>query len=92
MKIVVAPDKFKGSLAAGQVAAAIAAGLRAELFTLGLPAAELVTIPVADGGEFVGKRGAGRFLKCDLSPFARPLGRHVTSFDPVTGSTVSKQV
>jgi glycerate 2-kinase len=46
MKIVVAPDKFKGSLAAARVAAAIAAGLRAEL-----PAAELVTVPVADGGE-----------------------------------------
>jgi glycerate 2-kinase len=46
MKIVIAPDKFKGSLAADQVAAAIAAGLQAEL-----PAAELVTIPVADGGD-----------------------------------------
>jgi glycerate 2-kinase len=46
VKIVVAPDKFKGSLAAGQVAAAIAAGLRAEL-----PAAELIAIPVADGGD-----------------------------------------
>jgi len=46
MKIVVAPDKFKGSLPATQVAAAIAAGLRA-----GLPGAEVITIPVADGGE-----------------------------------------
>jgi glycerate 2-kinase len=46
MKIVVAPDKFKGSLPAAQVAAAIAAGLRAEL-----PTAEVVTIPVADGGD-----------------------------------------
>ena len=46
MKIVIAPDKFKGSLAADLVAAAIAAGLRAEL-----PAAELVTMPVADGGD-----------------------------------------
>jgi glycerate 2-kinase len=46
MKIVVAPDKFKGSLPATQVAAAIAVGLRA-----GRPGAELVTIPVADGGE-----------------------------------------
>jgi glycerate 2-kinase len=46
MKIVVAPDKFKGSLPATQVAAAIADGLRA-----GRPGAELVTIPVADGGE-----------------------------------------
>jgi glycerate 2-kinase len=46
MKIVIAPDKFKGSLAAAEVGAAIAAGLRAEL-----PAVELVTIPVADGGD-----------------------------------------
>ncbi len=46
MRIVIAPDKFKGSLSATQVAAAIAAGLRAEW-----PAAELVTIPVADGGD-----------------------------------------
>src|SRR5580704_12492798 len=46
MKIVVAPDKFKGSLPATQVASAIAAGLHAVL-----PDAELVTVPVADGGE-----------------------------------------
>ncbi|HEV2934623.1 MAG TPA: glycerate kinase, partial [Streptosporangiaceae bacterium] len=46
MKIVVAPDKFKGSLPATQVASAIAAGLHAVL-----PEAELLTIPVADGGE-----------------------------------------
>ncbi len=46
MKIVIAPDKFKGSLPAAEVAGAIAAGLRAEW-----PQAELVTVPVADGGE-----------------------------------------
>jgi glycerate kinase len=46
MKIVIAPDKFKGSLAAPEVAAAIAAGLRAEW-----PDAGLVTVPVADGGD-----------------------------------------
>jgi len=46
MRIVIAPDKFKGSLPATQVAAAIAAGLRADW-----PTAELVTIPVADGGD-----------------------------------------
>ena len=46
MKIVIAPDKFKGSLPAAEVADAIAAGLRAEW-----PEAELVTVPVADGGE-----------------------------------------
>jgi glycerate kinase len=47
MRIVIAPDKFKGSLPAAQVAAAVAAGLRAALG----PGAELVTVPVADGGE-----------------------------------------
>ena len=46
MRIVIAPDKFKGSLPAAEVAAAITAGLRAVC-----PAAELITIPVADGGE-----------------------------------------
>jgi glycerate 2-kinase len=46
MKIVIAPDKFKGSLPAAEVAGAIAAGLRAEW-----PEAELVTVPVADGGD-----------------------------------------
>jgi glycerate kinase len=46
MMRVVARDKFKGSLPATQVAAAIAAGLHA-----GRPGAEIVTIPVADGGE-----------------------------------------
>ena len=51
MKIVVAPDKFKGSLPATAVAAAIAAGLRSGLARAGRPGAELVTIPVADGGE-----------------------------------------
>ena len=46
MKIVIAPDKFKGSLPAAEVAGAIAARLRAEW-----PEAELVTVPVADGGD-----------------------------------------
>jgi glycerate kinase len=47
MRIVIAPDKFKGSLPGTEVAAAVAAGLRDALG----PEAELVTIPVADGGE-----------------------------------------
>jgi glycerate 2-kinase len=46
MRIVVAPDKFKGSLPAAEVAAAVAAGLRAARDD-----AEVITVPVADGGE-----------------------------------------
>ncbi len=46
MKIVIAPDSFKECAAAKDVAEAIAAGLRRAL-----PNAELVLVPMADGGE-----------------------------------------
>jgi glycerate 2-kinase len=46
VRILVAPDKFKGSLDAREVADNIAKGLR-EI----LPAAIITAIPVADGGE-----------------------------------------
>jgi len=46
MKIVIAPDKFKGSLTASQAAAAIARGVATTL-----PGAQLDLCPVADGGE-----------------------------------------
>ncbi|TMJ21548.1 MAG: dihydropyrimidinase, partial [Alphaproteobacteria bacterium] len=44
--------------------------------------------PVAQAGEFLGAAGKGRFLKCDISPAARPLGRRVIAFDPATGSVL----
>lgn len=44
--VVIAPDKFKGSLSAQQVAAALAAGVLSEL-----PEAECVVVPMADGGD-----------------------------------------
>jgi glycerate kinase len=46
MRILIAPDKFKGSLGASEVAKRIATGLRAVL-----PGAELEIVPIADGGE-----------------------------------------
>lgn len=46
MKIVVAPDSFKGSLTAIEVADGIEQGIR-EIF----PEAEIVKIPMADGGD-----------------------------------------
>ncbi|MGI8432869.1 MAG: glycerate kinase [Chthoniobacterales bacterium] len=46
MRILVAPDKFKGSLGAEAVGAALAAGLRERL-----PEAEIELQPIADGGE-----------------------------------------
>ncbi len=46
MKILLAPDSFKGSLSAAQAAAAMAAGVRRAR-----PDAEIVLLPLADGGE-----------------------------------------
>jgi glycerate kinase len=46
LKIVIAPNALKGSLSARQAAAAIAAGVRRAA-----PQAELVQVPVADGGD-----------------------------------------
>ena len=46
MKVVIAPNAFKGTLTATQAARAIARGVR-EVF----PDAEIVEVPVADGGD-----------------------------------------
>ena len=46
MRILIAPDKFKGSLGAFEVAAAIAAGVRAAQ-----PGVEIEIVALADGGE-----------------------------------------
>ena len=46
MRIVIAPDKFKGSLTAPAVAAAIAAGIHRTV-----PAASIDLCPIADGGD-----------------------------------------
>ncbi len=45
-RVLLAPDKFKGTLTAEQVAAHVAAGLRSVL-----PGIEVLVVPVADGGD-----------------------------------------
>jgi glycerate kinase len=45
MRVVVAPDKFEGSLSAGQAASAVEAGLRRAR-----PDAQVVRLPIGDGG------------------------------------------
>ena len=72
MRIVVAPDKFKGSLSASEVAAAIAQGLASVL-----RGAEIVTCPMADGGEgtvdaFI-ERGFARRTVRACGPLGDPL-------------------
>jgi glycerate kinase len=70
MRIIIAPDKFKGSLGSREVAEAIARG-----FSGGWPGTELVSCPLADGGEgtlevLVHTTG-GKAVVCDVTG---PLG------------------
>ncbi len=81
MRVVVAPDSFKGSFTAPEVAAAIGAGLERG----GL---EVDTCPVADGGEgtldvLVSALGGRRVSTRVLDP----LGREVDADYGVLGST-----
>ena len=46
MKVIIAPDSFKGSLTARAAAAAMAVGVRRAW-----PGAEIIRLPLADGGE-----------------------------------------
>jgi len=46
MQVLLAPDKFKGSLRASEVAAALASGLRDAA-----PGVRTVAVPIADGGD-----------------------------------------
>jgi glycerate kinase len=61
MRILIAPDKFKGTLSAAEAARAIARGVRKAL-----PGAECTILPLSDGGEgFVStmvKASAGRLF------------------------------
>jgi glycerate kinase len=45
-RVLLAPDKFKGTLTAAEVAAHLSAGIRSVL-----PDAEIVVVPVSDGGD-----------------------------------------
>jgi len=71
MRVLVAPDKFKGSLTAREAAAALAAGLGQ------FPGAIVDCCPVADGGEGFAEALSTRW---DLVEQVRdPLGRPVTA-------------
>jgi glycerate kinase len=73
MKILIAPDKFKGSLNAREVAENIATGLREVL-----PDAKIDIVPMADGGEGTAEvicdALEGSWVKCKAHD---PLGRWI---------------
>ncbi|GAA3326563.1 glycerate kinase [Paeniglutamicibacter sulfureus] len=72
MLVVVAPDKFKGSLTGAQVAAAIEAGVRAAM-----PGARTLAVPVADGGEGTLAAAAQCGFELHQATVAGPTGEPV---------------
>ncbi|HUC57482.1 MAG TPA: glycerate kinase [Streptosporangiaceae bacterium] len=82
MRVLIAPDKFKGSASALEVAAALAAGLKESR-----PDLEVVLLPVADGGE--GTIGAALSAGYELVPCAAegPVGEPVQSGFAFAGGT-----
>ena len=84
MRIVIAPDKFKGSASAAEVAAALAAGLREVR-----PDAELVLLPIADGGEGTIAAAQSAGFESVLVTAAGPTGVQVlTEFACQAGTAV----
>ena len=72
-KFVLVPDSFKGTMTSAQVCASMEAGIRRVL-----PQAQVVSLPVADGGEgsaeaFLTALGGQRVVRTVTGPEGRPL-------------------
>ena len=80
MRVVIAPDKFKGSLEAQDVAEAIADGLAAAL-----PTADVYCQPVADGGEGTVAAALASGFRAVTTTVSGPLGDPVIATFAVDG-------
>ncbi len=86
-KVVIAPDKFKGSLTAPQVAAAVARGLREAV-----PDVSVRCLPVADGGDgTVDAAVAAGFMRVGRW-VTGPVGKPVPASFAVRGTTAVVEV
>jgi len=73
MKILLAPDKFKGTFSSGKVCELIEAGIREVI-----PDANIVSCPIADGGDgfadVLREQLGGEWVDCDVhDALGRPL-------------------
>ena len=80
--VLVAPDKFKGSLTAREVAVDLAAGI-----TDAHPELRVVTCPVADGGEGTVDAAVASGFRSRRATVRGPLGRPVEAVFATKGST-----
>ena len=74
MRVVVAPDKFKGCLTAPEVARHIAAGLKTAM-----PDLVITEVPIADGGEGTAKAAVAAGFRWVPMSAEGPTGRPVTT-------------
>ncbi|MFJ7749817.1 glycerate kinase [Arthrobacter sp. NPDC097144] len=82
MRVLIAPDKFKGSLSAGEAAAAMAEGVLAVY-----PEADVTLVPVADGGEGTLEAALAAGAQERTASVRGPLGGNVTALWALDGST-----
>ncbi|MFD1212296.1 glycerate kinase [Arthrobacter sp. GCM10027362] len=80
MRVVIAPDKFKGSLSAPEVAAALERGLLAAA-----PGLAVDKVPVADGGEGTLEAAFGAGYARHEAAVAGPTGEPLTAGFAVRG-------
>lgn len=87
MKVIIAPDSFKESLSAEDVASSIGRGFK-DVF----PDAEFVLLPVADGGEGTTDALVAATAGQRISQVATgPLGEQVDAFWGILGSRQSQE-
>src|SRR5690606_11543309 len=73
MRILLAPDKFRGSMSALEVCESLAAGIRSKI-----PNAEFISFPLADGGEGMSEILTYHASGDRVKVYARdPLGRRI---------------
>lgn len=87
MRVVIAPDKFKGSLSAPEVASRLGAGLRAGFAARGAAGTfEATLIPVADGGEGTLDAAVGSGFTRRSATVTGPTGQPITAEFAVRGT------
>lgn len=81
-RVLIAADKFKGSLTAVQVAERVTAGLRRVV-----PGLEVAALPVADGGDGTVAAAVAAGFERHERPVAGPLGQEVGAAFALRGDT-----
>ncbi|KLU08999.1 glycerate kinase [Kocuria sp. SM24M-10] len=86
-RILIAPDKFKGSLTAAQVADSLAAGLLQDN-----PLAQVHTLPLADGGDGSVAAALGAGFQALTIPITGPTGDPATTTVAFDGTAAVVEV